>query len=104
DHAIVLLEYLSLKYSETFFGIVGPTHVEARFIVFKVRSARHDAVDRHLEGRAKEKRNIRLYRKAINFSYPGSIATTGDVASKGRVDIPVSKNDSSGFERRYDVA
>src|ERR1700730_2222016 len=57
DHAIVLTEDLSLEDRKALFRIVRPLHIETGFIVFQRRSAGQNAIDCHVEWRAKEEQH-----------------------------------------------
>src|SRR6267142_7218242 len=60
NHTIIFFENPALKDCETFLRVVGPAHIQSRFVIFQIGSSRYDPIDCHIEWRAEKESHRRL--------------------------------------------
>src|SRR5579884_3117086 len=83
--------------------IIAQTKIHACFVIFQFGASCEYATKRNLQRNTVIEGQRRLDCKLVEFAHPLMIYTSRSIACKGGVNIAICQNDSSGFERRYDV-
>ena len=101
--SIILVEYFALKQTEAFGRVRAPAQVHARFVELELHAARHEPVERDLDGHSEIERQIRPDGEAVQLAHPLPIDPPRRVPRKGRVGVAVREHDHAGLERRNDL-
>src|SRR5258708_8426536 len=99
NHMMVFVENLSLKNLEAFFFVIGPVHVHPRLVILQSWPRRGNALNRHIERRAKEKRDGWFDCALVDFAYPLPITAAGHVAGTSGIDVSICNHNRPGLQR-----
>src|SRR5216684_1442976 len=103
-HLVVLVQDHPLKNAETFRAVVRQTQIHSGLIVFQLRPAAQNTIHSNIQRRAKIKREVRHRSEPIEVAQPARGATARGVASEGRVNVAVRKNEIIPLKQRQDLA
>ena len=98
-HLVVIVQDALLENAEAFGAVERKSQVHARFVIFQLGPAGHDAVDGHVQRRAKIKGDVGNGREAVQISQPVRRAAARRVARKRRVNVAVREHQIAAVQQ-----